>query len=60
VPDRKTDTYYPPPAQHALREGKALAHNIATTLRGGQKKPFILRLWGNWPPLAGARGSPIS
>ena len=46
VPDRQTGTYYPPTAQHALREGKVLAHNITTTLRGGQKKPFIFTALG--------------
>jgi len=46
VPDRKTGTYYPPTAQHALREGKVLARNMAATLRGGQKKPFIFKTLG--------------
>jgi NADH dehydrogenase len=46
VPARKTGTYYPPTAQHALREGKVLAHNITATLRGGQKKPFIFKTLG--------------
>ena len=46
VPDRQTGTYYPPTAQHALREGKVLAHNITATLRGGQKKPFIFTALG--------------
>jgi len=46
VPDRKTGTYYPPTAQHALRQGKVLAHNITGTLRGGQKKPFIFKTLG--------------
>jgi NADH dehydrogenase len=46
VPDGKTGTYYPPTAQHALREGKVLAHNISATLRGGQKKPFVFKTLG--------------
>jgi NADH dehydrogenase len=46
VPDRKTGTYYPPTAQHALREGKVLAHNITATLRGGPKRPFIFKTLG--------------
>ncbi len=46
VPDRKTGMPYPPTAQHALREGKVLAHNITATLRGGQKKPFIFTALG--------------
>jgi NADH dehydrogenase len=46
VPNRKTGTYYPPTAQHALREAKVLAHNITAALRGGQKKPFIFTTLG--------------
>jgi NADH:ubiquinone reductase (H+-translocating) len=46
VPDCKTGTYYPPTAQHALREGKVLAHNITATLRSGQKKPFVFKTLG--------------
>lgn len=41
VPDRKTGKACPPTAQHALREGKILAHNLAAAIRGGQKKPFV-------------------
>lgn len=40
VPDPKTGQYYPPTAQHALREGKVLAQNITASIRGGKKKPF--------------------
>jgi len=39
--DRKTGKPYPPTAQHALREAKVIAHNIAAAIRGGQKKPFV-------------------
>jgi NADH dehydrogenase len=46
IPDRKTSTAYPPTAQHALRQGKVLAHNIAAALRGGQKKPFVFSTLG--------------
>jgi NADH:ubiquinone reductase (H+-translocating) len=31
---------YPPTAQHAMREGKAVADNIAAVLRGRRPKPF--------------------
>ncbi len=34
------DTWYPPTAQHALREGKAVAANIAAVLAGRAPKPF--------------------
>jgi NADH:ubiquinone reductase (H+-translocating) len=32
--------FYPPTAQHALREGIAAARNVAATLYGGRKRPF--------------------
>ena len=40
VPDLTTGKACPPTAQHALRQGKILAQNLAATLRGGPKKPF--------------------
>jgi len=46
VPDRKAGAYCPPTAQHALREGKTVAHNIMATLRGGAKKPFVFSTIG--------------
>jgi NADH dehydrogenase len=46
VPDPKTGAYYPPTAQHALREGKVVAHNVTATVRGGQKKPFVFSTIG--------------
>lgn len=46
VPDPKTGNYYPPTAQHALRQGKILAHNITATLRNGDKKPFVFSTLG--------------
>jgi NADH dehydrogenase FAD-containing subunit len=32
--------FYPPTAQHALREGSAVAGNVEAALYGGQKTPF--------------------
>jgi NADH dehydrogenase len=46
IPDRHTGKPYPPTAQHALREGKAVARNIAAAIRGGQKKPFVFKTIG--------------
>jgi NADH:ubiquinone reductase (H+-translocating) len=46
VPDGKTDTFYPPTAQHALREGKAVARNLRAAIRGGRKKPFVFSTLG--------------
>lgn len=44
IPDPDTPGgFYPPTAQHALREGKAVADNIVATLRGTALKPFRFR-----------------
>lgn len=40
IPDRKTGAYYPPTAQHALREGRVLAHNLLAAADGRELKPF--------------------
>jgi NADH dehydrogenase len=40
VPDQRTGRPHPPTAQHALREAKVAAENIAATLRGRKTKPF--------------------
>lgn len=46
VPDGQTGSYYPPTAQHAIRAGKVLAHNITATLRGTATKPFVFKTIG--------------
>jgi NDH2 C-terminal domain/Pyridine nucleotide-disulphide oxidoreductase len=46
VPDGKTGKPYPPTAQHALRQGKVLAQNIAAAIRGGEKRPFVFSTIG--------------
>ncbi len=47
VPDLDRDgAPHPPTAQHALREGKALADNIAAVLRGEEPSPFRFRAIG--------------
>jgi NADH dehydrogenase len=46
VPDRNTGAYHPPTAQHALRQGRALARNITSAIRGGQKKAFAFTTIG--------------
>ncbi len=41
VPDvHAKDGFSPPTAQHALRQAKLLAANVATSLRGGRPEPF--------------------
>jgi NADH dehydrogenase len=46
VPDRRTGKPHPPTAQHAIREAKTAAGNIAATLRGGRPRPFDFRTIG--------------
>jgi NADH dehydrogenase len=46
VPNPKTGQPYPPTAQHALRQGRVLARNIAAAARGGRKKPFVFNTLG--------------
>jgi NADH dehydrogenase len=40
VPNPQTGMPHPPTAQHAIREGRALADNIAATLSGRPVRPF--------------------
>src|SRR5262249_17990604 len=46
VPDLTTGKHSPPTAQHALREGKVVAQNIAAEIRGGLKKQFAFKTIG--------------
>ncbi|MGH9157345.1 MAG: NAD(P)/FAD-dependent oxidoreductase [Acidimicrobiales bacterium] len=47
IPDPERDgAPYPPTAQHALREGRAVADNVAAVLRGGAPAPFRFRSIG--------------
>lgn len=46
VPDPRTGKPHPPTAQHALREGRTVAHNITAAIRGGQRKAFAFRTIG--------------
>ena len=47
---------YPPTAQHAIRQGKAAAGNIAAALRGEPAKPFRFRALGVLVPLGHRTG----
>ena len=38
--DPQTGRFYPPTAQHAMRQGKVVAHNIVAAVRGTDKKRF--------------------
>ena len=44
--DPGTGRPYPPTAQHALRQGKAVAINVIATIRGGEKRPFSFSTLG--------------
>jgi NADH dehydrogenase len=44
--DAKTGEPCPPTAQHATREARCLARNIAATLRGGTKEAFSFKALG--------------
>jgi NADH dehydrogenase len=46
VPDRTTGKYCPPTAQHALREGKVLAHNLLSAVTGRPRKSFSFATLG--------------
>ena len=47
---------FPPTAQHAIRQGKVLAHNIEATVRGGKKKPFVFETIGQLAALGRRTG----
>ena len=40
VSNSRVGGFYPPTAQHALRQGNTAARNVAATLYGGRKRPF--------------------
>jgi NADH dehydrogenase len=46
IPDPYTGKYYPPTAQHAVREAKRAAKNIAADIGNGTKKPFRFKPLG--------------
>jgi NADH dehydrogenase len=48
--------YYPPTAQHAIREGEVLARNIAATVRSRATEPFRFASLGSMASLGAQRG----
>lgn len=40
IPDHKVGGFHPPTAQHAIREGRCVARNVAADILGGKKKFF--------------------
>lgn len=56
IPDRKTGKPFPPTAQHAIRQGKILAHNLKAAIRGGEPKPFVFETIGQLAALGRRTG----
>jgi NADH dehydrogenase len=46
IPDSHTGKFYPPTAQHAVREGKRVAENIAADILAGTKNRFHFKPLG--------------
>jgi NADH dehydrogenase len=40
IPDHKAGGFHPPTAQHAIREGRCVARNVAADILAGKKKSF--------------------
>jgi NADH dehydrogenase len=53
IPDPHTGKPYPPTAQHATREGKRVANNVAAAINGkeGDRRPFVYKTQGMLAPL---------
>jgi NADH dehydrogenase len=56
IPTAGADSWYPPTAQHAIREGPAVADNVIATLRKRPTKPFNYQSLGTMASLGGRRG----
>jgi NADH dehydrogenase len=56
VPDGATGRFHPPTAQHAIRQGRRVARNIAATIRGGATRPFAFRTIGQLASLGRRTG----
>lgn len=56
ITDLKSGKPYPPTAQHAIRQGKILAHNITVSIRGGARKPFVFETIGQLAALGRRTG----
>ncbi len=56
IPTKTSGVWYPMTAQHAIREGPALAKNIIATLRGTPTQPFEFTALGTMASLGARRG----
>lgn len=53
IPDPHSGKPYPPTAQHAIREGSRVAHNVAAAIKGkdDEKRAFVFTTQGMLAPL---------
>jgi NADH dehydrogenase len=56
IPDRARGGYFPPTAQHALREGRLLARNLLASVDGHPLKPFVFATLGQLAAIGRRRG----
>lgn len=56
IVDEKTGKPFPPTAQHAIRQGKILAHNLKASIRGGRKRQFVFETIGQLAALGHRTG----
>src|SRR5207247_1627199 len=56
IPDGKKGGVHPPTAQHALREGRTLARNVAAVIRGEPLRPFRFTTLGQLASLGRRTG----
>ena len=56
VPNPLTNGFHPPTAQHALRQGRVLAHNLVAEIVGTKKKPFRFSTMGQIAPIGRRTG----
>jgi NADH dehydrogenase len=56
IPTARADEWYPMTAQHAIREGPALAANIAACVRGRATRPFNYTALGTMASLGARSG----
>jgi NADH dehydrogenase len=56
IPDRARGGYFPPTAQHALREGRVLARNLLSAVEGRPLKPFVFTTLGQLAAIGKRRG----
>lgn len=56
IPMGEPDKWYPPTAQHAIREGPVLGDNIVAAVRGEPTKPFVFTALGTMASLGARRG----